>query len=893
MTGWDETMKAFGRDLGMLRSEAGLTVKDLGKKIGRAPSTISKLQTGKLLTPPDLEVVSAWVKACADEAGVKGIVLTEAVDTANWEKKHELLRGAKARASSATHQTAAEMWIPGAKGRVEGSASLITVLNRQDKVVFRLAHGTPRPPRLTQDQARRQPSQLLDTDREWVGFVGGNAPLERLRLWCKPSSDRPRIRLRLLRGPAGQGKSRLAAHFAAARCNPGNPATNWTTFHVLQEGSPATASQRPSLPRVAGAQGYLLIVDDIERWRLEDLENLLYQCKQQQVGEIRILFITRSSGMWWARISNYASDLGMEVDEQDLPSVTGELDRGLLFAGARKSFAKVLRPRPQPDTPVPDLSGDGFATVLAIHMAALADVHAQCSGDRAPHKPEQVAAYLLGREAQHWASLAATTRMSTDPWVLAQVVYTAALTGPLTQEDAILALEGIKVSQAHDPYTILADHTTAYPAHREGTVLQPLLPDTLAEAYIALCLPQRNPSDGLPTGLAMGPWVSAAPARLLTSALQRSKEDREPQAFPRWGRSALLTLIETAARWNHVATGQLAPLLQADPKLIQKTGSIGLSRLCAVDPFPRPVLAAVYQALPLDDVELNAGAAELVKLLAPAALARAQGDPATEAKVRAHIGSRYQIAFQYTEAAAEFDRVVPIMQALTAGTTREDLMAGGRPVERLKDRALYLDWAGIAYEYNDEFDKALAATQKAIEICDLLIEAGHTEQRLRLTFVLANLAGRHRIDAEGRLKAAQRAVGICQELEKEPLPPGSAPPELAGALQNVAAAQHTLGNHRAARDAAQEAALIRRVQNKNNFGRYAPHLHDALYQLARELTCTGQHREAALIHAERTALLRELAAADENNYGPYLYLAEAERSGSKSTRFQSAFGPPG
>ncbi|WFE66010.1 hypothetical protein [Micromonospora sp. WMMD714] len=117
--------------------------------------------------------------------------------------------------------------------------------------------------------------------------------------------------------------------------------------------------------------------------------------------------LARSDGYWWPALADRAdSTLGVEVDQFALPALAADSvvdDRPGLFAAAAHRFAVVLGvAAPAEGWSVPDLAGDGFAQVLAVHMAALAVVDAAGRGDVLPGGPDAVLSYLLGRGQAYW-----------------------------------------------------------------------------------------------------------------------------------------------------------------------------------------------------------------------------------------------------------------------------------------------------------------------------------------------------------------------------------------------------------------------------------------------------------------------------------------------------------
>src|ERR1022692_735160 len=105
-----------------------------------------------------------------------------------------------------------------------------------------------------------------------------------------------------------------------------------------------------------------------------------------------------------------------------------------------------------------------------------------------------------------------------------------------------------RLAQSAAAPTALNDHATCYPSSGidPDTALEPLYPDRLGEDFLALTTPGHSQPDYIPDL-----WAQDAPARLLAAPRE------VPQTDLAFIRPALITLIETARRWPHVAVGQL------------------------------------------------------------------------------------------------------------------------------------------------------------------------------------------------------------------------------------------------------------------------------------------------------------------------------------------------
>ena len=103
-------------------------------------------------------------------------------------------------------------------------------------------------------------------------------------------------------------------------------------------------------------------------------------------------------------------------------------------------------------------------------MAALVAVDAHTTGRRPLSTMSGLTVYLLDREHLHWARLYGdgTHQLNpveqgfrTPPAVMNQLVFTAALTGPLARATGTAVLQTVQIHQ--EPGQLLTDHATCYP----------------------------------------------------------------------------------------------------------------------------------------------------------------------------------------------------------------------------------------------------------------------------------------------------------------------------------------------------------------------------------------------------------------------------------------------
>ncbi|WP_158710069.1 tetratricopeptide repeat protein [Streptomyces katrae] len=486
-----------------------------------------------------------------------------------------------------------------------------------------------------------QPSALLQAGGAVVDFAGRTAERERLRQWRDATGT---LRVCLVHGPGGQGKTRLAMEVATEW-----GAQGWAVlraFHRRDRQAPPAFNVPEGLGTAAGV---LVVLDYAERWDTPDLLTLL---DDTNVGagrgiRVRVLLLARPSGVWWQSVAyRMEHDLGVHAERFELPPLESDpaVDRAGLFSAARDRFAELLD---IPDTgpaglPAGLADREEYQLVLAVHMAALVVVLAVHQGDEPPSDPVEVSAYLLARERHHWLSLC---HRREDPLLvtandMGQIVYTATLTGPLGYADGKRAVIRADIESSQSPGAMLKDHARCYPPAAQpgaagtepATVLEPLYPDRLGEDYVALLTPGHTHDH--PADL----WADEAPARLLAPA--DSTGPAAADEGPVWTRRALTTLVEAAARWPHLARTQLCPLLRTTPALAIQAGGAAVVALATHPHMDLDVLEAIDELLPEERREWAPAAAAVADRLLDHRLAAAADDAEERALIRGDLANR-------------------------------------------------------------------------------------------------------------------------------------------------------------------------------------------------------------------------------------------------------------
>jgi hypothetical protein len=277
---------------------------------------------------------------------------------------------------------------------------------RDQKLIFLPTSTDDTPP------ADPSPASLLTAERALVPFIGRDAELKSLVDWCTRPTDGP---LRLLTGPSGTGKTRLARQLSTRL--PG-----WNCLWVREE-------HEANAVKAARQRKTLIIVDYAEARPRENLHDLIWQLawpddkpgrpslivakgvtgqgdnpvKELRKRRIRVLFLARANGDWWNELRERAetwreryilrqadpielSPIGVhdEAFEKHYDSAVSSVCDQLGVEG--RSF-----PAPVFTTSLP---------ILVIHTAALIAV--LDAGGIQPRLLREVMERLLEHEERYW-----------------------------------------------------------------------------------------------------------------------------------------------------------------------------------------------------------------------------------------------------------------------------------------------------------------------------------------------------------------------------------------------------------------------------------------------------------------------------------------------------------
>ena len=655
-------------------------------------------------------------------------------------------------------------------------------------------------------------ARLLDPRRELVGFVGRTDELGALTAWCDGSDT---DRLRLVTGPGGVGKTRLAVELSERMKKRG-----WACERIADgQESVAIAALR------AVTRARALLVVDYAETRV-GLRQMLTVLAGDQGAGVRVLLLARDAGDWWDQLGAgepAAWDLVQAASSAHLrlsPVVAADLSDADVIALAVRSFAQELG-LPERTVEIYGDAGTGQRRVLDLHAAALVAVLAEAHDGTVRVDIRTVLGELLRHEQHFWYDSARTYGLSggrdgATALALRQIVAAGCLLGAAGQEEA--------------------------------RVLPARVPGLAASAMIAEWLRLLYPPDP-----GDADWIGS----MQPDRLAELHTLRELIASPQLTQSCLTNLD---ARQGIRAVALLARASSDYPEAENLLGHIlpNVAGFLAGMEAPAEILTAILNAIPYPTV-----------VLAPAAVSLGQritsnlptgADPGIRAHWLSSLGNRLSELGRYTEALQVIEEAITIRRELAAA----------EPDRYRSDLTNSLVNLGVALAELGRLPEALTADREAVAIRRELAAADPDRYRPDLAFSLANLA--QRLFAMGRsaqaLQATEEAAAIHQGLAAAD--PDRYRAELATSLDALGIRFSALGRYAEALRVTEQAATIHRELTAADPDRYRPYLAQSLGNLGVSLSELSRSAEALPVTEEALGIRRELAAASPDRWRPDL-----------------------
>ncbi|MFC0111571.1 tetratricopeptide repeat protein [Kibdelosporangium aridum] len=694
-------------------------------------------------------------------------------------------------------------------------------------------------------------ASLVQPRREIVPFRHRDELLGELLGWA----ELPGVSVRLVHGPGGQGKTRLARELA------GRLPAQWTTVWLDPRAT------REQLSTVAAAAAPLLVVVDYAESRIDQLDALLEACTRHPTASpIKVLLMARTAGTWWETLPAESAPAQEILDGAaaiPLPPLEPELEgRRAGYRDAVAAFAAAL-PAVRGHTDIDWLpiaerlpervvEGAGFQSALTLHMTALADLLDAAYPNVVQDGTGDVIDRLLVHERRYWTMIARARGLdqSLSMETLTDALIAAIVLDAATSVDAHAVLTRVP-TLCDQPRTRvdavrrwIADLYPPVVSARPWDVLQP---DLLAERFLGRHI-QRQPDflDHLVIDLAQDPAE-----RLLTLCSRAVGHPILQARLDEWLTSLCVrhhaTLALPAVRVI-VQVERPGPLIDALHRIVENPA------------FPVRELEILSDALPASSHVLAAWAADMSGRLA--AQHRADNNIPSLATSLHNLSARLIALGRWEESLTAITEAVGLYRTLVAD--QRDVY-----LPKLADGLINLAGAMVQQGHGEE---GLAASREAVSLYRTLAADQPDEFQLGLADALNGLAAdlEDLGQWEEALETITEAVGIHRAFAASW--PDAVVPGRAASLGVMARLLHQAGRHDEAMLASSEAVGLHRTLAEAMPDLFRRNLADSLNTVSGLLSDQGRGEEALAAQHEAVGIYRSLAAARPDAVAPDLAL---------------------
>ncbi|AOR31088.1 hypothetical protein BFF78_08565 [Streptomyces fodineus] len=699
------------------------------------------------------------------------------------------------------------------------------------------------------DRNLSSPAALLRANTEAVAFHGRATELADLQAWCE--NGPPAIQLRVLTGPGGQGKTRLARRLTDTVGWRG-----WVTGHLRSDltDDPAPDAAPPDFTTLTTSLPLLVVVDYAEtRPRL--LRRLITHLHRSR-HRVRVLLLARSDGQWRTgslqavpAVRDLLEEAPVTPRAPLIPTSRPTRDRHHAFHRAAQDLACLLPlipTLPQHDwtslatalRPPADLHEHRYDNILTLQMTALVGLlqHGPRPVDAAPGTPPERT--LLKHEDRFWEASAKSSayRLDLPAPTLGAAVAVAALCGAATKDEALRVLTTLPDLPAHQTAPAANWLASLYPADGDR-YWGSLQPDRIAEYLASHTLAEGN--------------------ILLPALFNAAAPGQQAQ---------LITVIARAAiaHYNAGRTPDSEQVLHTLDTALDTAFLSYQAAQAATDALPSPSRITAPLALRLDTALVH-----INQQLAADNPAVYEPDLAISLT---SLGSRLAEMGRWSEALTATEQAVEIYVRLAAGN----------PAAYEPGLATSLSNLGIRSSQVRRWGEALNATKQAVEIRRRLAAGNPAVYEPDLAASLTNLGGQLTEMGRGSeaLNATEQAVEIYVRLAAGN--PAAYEPGLATSLSNLGIQLAEAGRGSEALNATKQAVEIRRRLAAGNPAVYEPDLAASLTNLGGQLTEMGRGSEALNATKQAVEIYQQLAVDNPAAFEPNL-VASLTNLGSQLT----------
>ncbi|MGQ3045730.1 MAG: tetratricopeptide repeat protein [Niveispirillum sp.] len=673
-------------------------------------------------------------------------------------------------------------------------------------------------------------SELLTARHTNLSLRGRDGEMETLLSWATAPTP---VRVRLLTGPGGHGKTRLALELCRRLEQQG-----WRTGFLVD--------RLPDLSNIRLADLFdetvpTLITIDYAAGRMGDLQRFADLAADWAAsGRFRLLLVEREAGDWWTNRKSLPDPAGTLLRGPSClaePLEVPALPTGIpvdVFTEAASHFAPLLGV-PVDQVQTPGIWPDDLGLPLFARARALLAVEAARDGTALLTTTQNgILDHLLSRERRVWraaARLTADDNAKLDD--ICTIVTLLTLSDPTHRNDAPALVRRLPALANHSGETLKQWLTALHPLYGDGDLLRGLEPDLLGEHLV---------------------WrtITSAADPLLTTATGHEASEAQAQ-------TALTILSRLAARKPEVVEWLRAILDRTFDRLAVPAFRVALEQPLPMAALFREVMGRLSaehalklaRLLPEYTTELREIAALVEQRLVEVPL---PADAPLEALLfkAGHLNNlsiRLSNLGQLELALAAVEEAVAIQRAI----------AQKQPDSFMPDLAMGLNTLSNCLSELGQRERALAAVEEAVVIRRALVKKRPDAVMHDLATSLNSLSNRlFDLGETGQASAAvTEAVTIRRVLAKRQ--PDTFMPLLASALNNMAIHLTSLRQPEEALAASEEAVTIYRPLADKQPDAFLPSLATSLNTLAIRLAELGQFDKALAKAEEAVVIYRALA----------------------------------